>query len=177
MDEARWGVWVSHPLLPGVESLPTYLNIIGKTKTGTINGAASLTDECGMYAMTVAIKPDPAPAPPAPPSGPRPLFAQICSPRGNGVLPFTRDQALDALTRYCPSEYIIPDKGKTYNFSQVEGTVSIEGSFGWSKAGQDGCNARTSNKFSQTDCKNLFMAAVDNCKPIKSCNLKSLTKC
>lgn len=62
------------------------------------------------------------------------------------------------------SPFTLKEQGKLDTFSIFEGHTNITGQYGWS-ASQDGCNAlNTKGTMTAQDCRNLFSAAMDNCK-------------
>jgi hypothetical protein len=101
-------------------------------------------------------------------STPRPEYAQVCTPHQEPNVGFTRAGGVDAINRGCDlyMQIVIPDGTDTIQiiFNQEDGHKTVQGTLGWSKAGQDGCNKTGTNQLSADDCQKLFTAAMDNCK-------------
>ena len=122
-----------------------------------------------------------SPSPTAIVNGPRPTWAQSCTPHTSPNVAFTRDLGVDAINRgwsWGTSNIPLKPAGQTLSMYIIRPSNMIfEGNLGWS-ANQNGCNAMQSGyTINSATWTTLFTAAMDNCKLLSSdvCLILGLT--
>jgi hypothetical protein len=77
---------------------------------------------------------------------------------------FTRDNALDAINKFCASGITLPGAAQLVSQQYTYTGVIINTVMSWSVSGQTGCAPFSSPQVSQSDCVQYFTDAVDMCK-------------